>query len=531
MDYSLFYGIGGALIGVGVGWLIAGVRLHQRYLAKEAERVSLEQVLQAARQALADEQNIRRQTELETCEGEREQRDLFGRLSAAEERLTSLAHFRQECEHLNQELRAQREINSSQAAELREVAIRLEETRLAAEEKQRLLMNSEQRLSAQFENLANRIFEHSGRKVDEQNRQSLDRLLMPLHEQLEGFRRQVQDSFGQEARERHTLAHEIRNLQQLNAQMAQEAVNLTRALKGDNKTQGNWGEVVLSRVLEASGLREGHEFETQISIQQGDGRRLQPDVVVRLPQGKDVVIDAKISLVAYERYFNSDNEAERQMALAEHFNSLRAHMKLLGRKDYQQLPGLRSLDYVLMFVPIEPAFMVAISRQPELISEALAHNVMLVSPTTLLVALRTINNLWRYEHQNRNAQHIAERAARLYDKLRLFVDDINAIGKSLDKAQANYRLATNKLSDGRGNIIGQAEGFRALGVEIKRPIASAPGVHVPFSDSPGEARASVTNLPTAGAPQQEEERESATDGARNGSDSSRQPREKCPLRE
>ncbi|OZI14498.1 DNA recombination protein RmuC [Sodalis-like symbiont of Philaenus spumarius] len=506
MDDSLFYGIGGALIGVGVGWLIAGARLHQRHLAQEAERVSLEQGLQAARQALADEQNIRRQAELATREGEREQRDLFGRLATAEERLTPLAHFRQECEQLNQELRVQREINSSQEAELREVAIRLEETRLAAEEKQRLLMNSEQRLSAQFENLANRIFEHSGRKVDEQNRQSLDRLLMPLREQLEGFRRQVQASFGEEARERHTLAHEIRNLQQLNAQMAKEAVNLTRALKGDNKAQGNWGEVVLSRVLEASGLREGHEFETQISIQQGDGRRLQPDVVVRLPQGKDVVIDAKMSLVAYERYFNSDNEAERQMALAEHINSLRTHMKLLGRKDYQQLPGLRSLDYVLMFVPIEPAFMVAISRQPELINEALAHNIMLVSPTTLLVALRTVNNLWRYEHQSRNAQHIAERAARLYDKLRLFVDDINAIGQSLDKAQASYRLAKNKLSNGRGNIIGQAEGFRALGVEIKRPIASAPGVHVPFADSPGEVTAAVTDLPTAGALQQEEER-------------------------
>lgn len=528
MDYSLFYGIGGALL----GWLIAGVRQHQRHLAQEAERISLEQGLQAARQALAAEQNVRRQAELALREGEREQRELYGRLAAAEERLTSLAHFRQECEQLNQELRAQREINSSQKAELREVAIRLEETRLAAEEKQRLLMNSEQRLSVQFENLANRIFEHSGRKVDEQNRQSLDRLLMPLREQLEGFRRQVQDSFGQDARERHTLAHEIRNLQQLNAQMAQEAVNLTRALKGDNKAQGNWGEVVLSRVLEASGLREGHEFETQISIQQGDGRRLQPDVVVRLPQGKDVVIDAKMSLVAYERYFNSDNDAERQLALTEHVNSLRAHIKLLGRKDYQQLPGLRSLDYVLMFVPIEPAFMVAISRQPELISEALSHNIMLVSPTTLLVALRTINNLWRYEHQSRNAQYIADRAARLYDKLRLFVDDMNAIGQGLDKAQASYRLAKNKLSDGRGNIIGQAEGFRALGVEIKRPIVSAPGVHAPFADRLGEdVAASVTDLPAAGASLQVDGREPPADGVQDGAGPSRQAREECPLRE
>lgn len=253
-------------------------------------------------------------------------------------------------------------------------------------------------------------------------------------------------------------------------------------------------------------------------------------MVVRLPQGKDVVIDAKMSLVAYERYFNSDDDAERQLALTEHVNSLRAHMKVLGRKDYQQLPGLRSLDYVLMFVPIEPAFMVSISRQPELISEALAHNIMLVSPTTLLVALRTINNLWRYEHQSRNAQHIADRAARLYDKLRLFVDDINAIGQSLDKAQASYRLAKNKLSDGRGNIIGQAEGFRALGVEIKRPIAFAPGAHVPFADRPGEA-AAVTDLQNAGAPQKAGACDSPTDGAQDGSGPSRQTRAECPLRE
>lgn len=522
MSYSLFYGLGSALIGALLNWLIAGVRQHQRQLAQEAERINLEQRVQAACQALAGEQHARRQAELALRDGEREQREQYGRLAAAEERLTSLAHFRQGCEQLNQELRAQREINSSQEAELREVVIRLEETRLAAEEKQCLLINSEQRLSVQFENLANRIFEYSGRKVDEQNRQSLDRLLMPLREQLDGFRRQVQDNFGQEARERHTLVHEIRNLQQLNVQIAQETVNLTRALKGDNKTQGNWGEVVLSRVLEASGLREGHEFKTQISIQKGDGGRLQPDVVVCLPQGKNVVIDAKMSLVAYERYFNSENEAERQLALTEHVNSLRAHMKLLSRKDYQQLEGLRSLDYVLMFVPIEPAFMVAVGRQPELISEALAHNIMLVSPTTLLVALRTINNLWRYEHQSRNAQHIAHRASRLYDKLRLFVDDINAIGQSLDKAQASYRLAKNKLSDGRGNIIGQAEGFRAMGVEIKRPIASEPGAHILFADHPGaDAAALATSLPIADAPGRDESRKSPKYGPQDGAAPSR----------
>lgn len=234
--------------------------------------------------------------------------------------------------------------------------------------------------------------------------------------------------------------------------------------------QGNWGEVVLSRVLEASGLREGHEYETQVNIQLEHNARMQPDVIVRLPQGKDVVIDAKMTLVAYERYFNGEDEATRETAIGEHVAAIRSHIRLLSRKDYQQLPGLRSLDYVLMFIPVEPAFLVAIDRQPELINEALGQNIMLVSPTTLLVALRTINNLWRYEHQSRHAQRIADRAAKLYDKMRLFVDDMSAMGQSLDKASESYRQAMKKLAEGRGNLIAQTESFRQLGVAIKRPI-------------------------------------------------------------
>lgn len=399
-----------------------------------------------------------------------ERRELDIALSAARQQLSQEANWRDECELLNNELRSLHSINTSLEADLREVTTRLEATQQHAEDKIRQMINSEQRLSEQFENLANRIFEHSNRRVDEQNRQSLNSLLAPLREQLDGFRRQVQDSFGKEAQERHTLAHEIRNLQQLNAQMAQEAVNLTRALKGDNKTQGNWGEVVLTRVLEASGLREGYEYETQVSIENDARSRMQPDVIVRLPQGKDVVIDAKMTLVAYERYFNAEDEYTRESALQEHIASVRNHIRLLGRKDYQQLPGLRTLDYVLMFIPVEPAFLLALDRQPELITEALRNNIMLVSPTTLLVALRTIANLWRYEHQSRNAQQIADRASKLYDKMRLFVDDMSAIGQSLDKAQDNYRQAMKKLSSGRGNVLSQAEAFRSLGVEIKREI-------------------------------------------------------------
>ncbi len=459
-----------ALAGLLLGWLIAHFRATQQLAHQDTERRLLAQALE---QASDEQQRLQQQLTSEQQQqqqNEKELRQLYGALTAAQEKLHYFDHWRNESEQLGRELRNQLEINSAQEAELREVTIRLEETRIAAEEKQRLLTQSEQRLTAQFENLANRIFENSGRRVDEQNRQSLNSLITPLREQLDGFRRQVQDSFGQEARERHLLSHEINNLQQLNAQMAQEALNLTRALKGDNKTQGNWGEMVLSRVLEASGLREGYEYETQVNIRVDHHSYFQPDVIVHLPQGKDVVIDAKMTLIAYERYFNSEDDAVREQAINEHIAAIRGHIRLLSRKDYQQLPGLRSLDYVLMFIPIEPAFLLALDRQPELPGEALKQNIMLVSPTTLLVALRTITNLWRYELQSRNAQHIAEQAAKLYDKMRLFVDDMTSIGQHLDKAQDSYHQAMKKLAQGRGNLIAQSERFRHLGVEVKRPI-------------------------------------------------------------
>jgi DNA recombination protein RmuC len=304
-----------------------------------------------------------------------------------------------------------------------------------------------------------------------QNRQSLEGLLSPLKEQLEGFKKQVNDSFSQEAKERHTLVHELKNLQRLNEHMTREAVNLTQALKGDNKQQGNWGEVVLARVLAESGLREGHEYQTQVSLQNEAGKRYQPDVIVHLPQNKQVVVDSKMALVAYERYFNAENDIQREQALSDHLAALRAHIKGLSLKDYHQLKGIQSLDYVLMFIPVEPAFQVAIQADPSLVKDAMEQNIILVSPTTLLVALRTIDNLWRNERQNENAQLIAERAAKLYDKLRLFVDDMEGLGGALDKANQTYQGAMNKLATGRGNVIRQAESFKQLGVEVKRPIS------------------------------------------------------------
>ncbi|WP_367680724.1 DNA recombination protein RmuC [Candidatus Fukatsuia anoeciicola] len=387
-------------------------------------------------------------------------------------KLQQLNYWRNQYKKLNQELHLQFKIHNNQKVELHETKIRLEESQLAFNEKQRLLLDSEQRLIIQFENLANRIFEKTKHQVNEQNKQCLNSFLLPLNEQLNSFRCQIQESYGREARERHALTYEIRSLQQLNAQMAKEAINLTKALKGDNKIQGNWGEVILNKILEASGLREGHEYQTQVNIKIDNNSRIQPDVIVRLPQDKDIIIDAKISLVAYERYFNSENKEQKKLALNEHIASLRGHIKALSKKDYHQFLGSRSLDYVLMFIPIEPAFLVAIDQQPELINEALQSNIMLVSPNTLLMALRTINNLWRYQYQNNNTQQIAEQASKLYDKLRLFIDDMESVGQSINKAQITYEQAMNKLAQGRGNLIRQAENFHSLGVKIKKPISS-----------------------------------------------------------
>ena len=252
--------------------------------------------------------------------------------------------------------------------------------------------------------------------------------------------------------------------------MAAEAEALTRALKGDTKAQGTWGEVVLERILNQSGLREGQEYETQSHHRDEDGKSFKPDVVVHLPNDKDVVIDSKVSLVAYERYFNSDDDAERESAMTDHVTSLRNHIKGLGKKNYQQLESVRTLDYVLMFIPIEPAFLLAVDRDPELIRLALDNNIMLVSPTNLLVALRTVNNIWQYEYQNQNAQVIANEATKLYDKFVGFIDDMQKIGNAIDSVRKHYDGAMNKLSSGRGNLVGRVENFKKLGVQSSKQI-------------------------------------------------------------
>lgn len=389
------------------------------------------------------------------------------RYQALQERFDELQDERQQGQ---QKLDQQQTLLIKLTARLKDAEATLRSERLAAAEKLQLQQEAEQRLSQQFENLANRIFEQNSGNFRELNQNSLDLLLTPLKEQLEGFRRQVGETHAQETAQRHSLKFELERLAELNARMTEEAAALTRALKGDSKQQGNWGEVVLARILSECGLREGHEYHTQVNIEVEKGKRYQPDVIVHLPQEKDIIIDAKVSLTAYERWYNADEELEKAVALKEHVASVRNHIRELGRKDYQQLPGVRTLDYVLMFVAVEPAFLTAMEADPSLVRYGLDNNILLVSPTNLMVALRTIENLWRYERQNQNARQIAERAGRLYEKLRLFVEEMQQMGGSLHKAQESYDKAMGRLVNGRGNLIAQVERFRELGVEVTKSL-------------------------------------------------------------
>lgn len=356
--------------------------------------------------------------------------------------------------------------NNKLITRIRESEVRLQESDKRFIDQQL----NEHKLSEQFELLSQRIFNDKSSQFKTLNQESLTQLLSPFKDQLEGFKKQVSDCYINESKERYNLQNEITKLATLNQQMQQETTNLTNALKGDNKQQGNWGEVILQRILESSGLREGHEYKTQVSYQNENGHRLQPDVIVNLPQNKNIIIDSKVSLVAYERYFNSEDPTIQKEALQAHALSVRQHIKGLGKKDYQKLIGTNSLDYVLLFVAVEPAFIAAIEHDPELVKLALDNNILLASPTNLMIALRTIENLWRFDLQEKNGRSIANQAGKLYDKLRLFSQNMIELGSQLDKAQNTYDHALKQFSQGRGNIISQTENLKEMGAPIKSPL-------------------------------------------------------------
>ena len=355
-------------------------------------------------------------------------------------------------------------------------AIRLEAA-LDSERKQGLgriesLNEAKEALTIQFKNLANDILDDKTRRFTEQNALSLDALLKPLQTKLTEFKEQVSTSYANESRERFALKSEIERLSALNVKMSDETRSLTQALKGDSKVQGNWGELVLESILESSGLRKGEEYLVQDNHTQVDGSRLQPDIVVRLPEGRHLVVDSKVSITAYARYAESVDADTAQIELNAHIQSLRQHIQGLSSKNYSSLYGVGSVDFVLMFIPIEPAFLLALKSAPNLYQEALAKNIVLVCPSTLMATLRTVAHLWRQDHQNKNALEIARQCGALYDKFVGFVDDMEKLGQRIDQAQTSYHDAFSKLKTGKGNLIRTAEKVRELGVKPSKTLPS-----------------------------------------------------------
>jgi len=362
---------------------------------------------------------------------------------------------------------------ASVAAELGRLQEQLLQEGRAADDKLQMLQGARKQLSEEFSNLANRIFEEKSQRMQQSSKETLQATLDPLKIQIRDFRKKVEDVYDKESRDRVSLRHELGQLKELNQQMSADAINLTRALKGDKKTQGNWGEVVLERVLEDSGLRKGHEYETQVSAFSDDGKRRQPDVVVRLPDNKDIVIDAKVSLVDYERYVNADDETEQRDALQAHVRAVKQHIDGLSLKEYDKLEGLRSLDFVLLFIPIESAFMAAFDSEPGMFKTAYDKHIIVVSPTTLLATLRTVQTIWRYEHQNLNAEKIASQAGAIHDQFALVLESLQDVGKHLERARDSWEKTRGRISTGRGNLVKRVQDLEKLGARTKRKLSTA----------------------------------------------------------
>jgi DNA recombination protein RmuC len=401
-------------------------------------------------------------------------REQAGRINAelTAERDT-VASLRADIETLTGRYEAKVQEASSLALDLADVSHKLATETEASQEKLALLIDAKQTLSDQFKNLANEILEDKSKRFTEQNQTNLGALLDPLKIRITEFQSKIEDTYVKEGKERTALGEQVRQLMELNNQLSEDAKNLTRALRGSSKTQGNWGELVLERVLEASGLRKGEEYVVQTGHTREDGTRALPDVVIHLPESRSLVVDAKVSLVAYEEFAISEVELDRVAASKRHIESVKNHIRGLSEKNYHTLYGLKSLDFVLLFVPIEPAFMLAVTSDRDLFMDAWKRNVLLVSPSTLLFVVRTVAHLWRQEAQSRNAQEIAKRGAELYDKFVGFVEDMTALGNRLRQAQTEYEGAYGKLTGGRGHLVGQAEKLRALGVKPSKSLRPA----------------------------------------------------------
>ncbi len=433
--------------------------LAERLTASEQARQQLQAPLQQAQGEVQRQQRLLAELQADNAALRREVQ-----LLGAERQEAARAALRHAEERRERE-GALRELDGARAA----LQAALREQQQGHRQRLEDMQAARDELRAQFAELAGRIFEEREQRFAENSQQRLGQLLDPLRERIHSFEQRVEQSYQQEARERFSLGKELERLQQLNQRLGEEAHNLSRALQGQ-KTQGNWGELVLERVLEHAGLQKGREYDTQVSLRGAGGERFQPDVLIRLPGERQVVVDAKVSLSAWQQHVAAEDEATRSQALRQHVQSLRNHLKGLSGKDYQRLDGLNSLDFVLLFVPLEGAFAAALQAEPALFEESFGQNIVIVSPTTLLATLRLIDSLWRQERQNLNAREIAERAGFLYDKFVLFVQDLDEIASRLQQLDKACAAARNKLCEGRGNLLARSEQLRQLGARTSKSL-------------------------------------------------------------
>ena len=386
-----------------------------------------------------------------------------------------------------QKITEQQELNERQNSEIKDLQsdknqlIGLKSQLAAQNESLQQLLDSQkeeivkiqEEAKLQFENLANKILEEKTLKFTEQNQQNLKNILNPLQEKITDFEKKVENTHKESIDYHAALRQQILGLKEMNLQMSKETLNLTKALKGDSKIQGNWGELVLERVLEKSGLEKGREYEIQKSFTTEEGNRVQPDVIINLPDGKKMIVDSKVSLTAYEKYINEEDDEQKSSFLKEHVNSLKRHVEQLGSKNYQHLYQMESPDFVLLFIPIEPAFAIALNEDTQLYNKAFERNIVIVTPSTLLATLRTIDSMWTNQKQQENAYEIARQAGALYDKFDGFVTDLVKIGKKMDEAKTEYEGAMNKLVDGKGNLITSVQKLKIMGAKAKKSLPDA----------------------------------------------------------
>ncbi|MFL0809453.1 MAG: DNA recombination protein RmuC [Agarilytica sp.] len=387
-----------------------------------------------------------------------------------ERELTRLETLVEEKTNQQQQQELQLESLNKTKEEHLQLQARFEEKEKQLQSKEALLEESKRSLLKEFELAAGKLFDSKQQSFSQQSIQGLETVLNPFKQQLQNFNKQVEEVYHKENTQRNQLIGQIGELQKQTQKISADANNLASALKGDNKVQGQWGEIVLERLLEQSGLEKGREYDTQLGFKSDTGQQYRPDVVIHLPEEKDIVVDSKASLVEYERYASAQDESDRAQALKGHIDSIKTHIKGLSLKKYEQLEGIKTLDFVFMFVPIEAAYVIAVQSEPGLFKEAYDKNIMIVSPSSLMVALRTVETMWRYEKQNKNAEKIATSAGRLYDQFVLVMTALEEVGSYINKAGESYDTVFNRLSSGRGNILKRIDDIKKLGAKASKQL-------------------------------------------------------------